>query len=133
MNEPRDISRRTFVAGLAGARILASQDRPADVTLRIEPARIDVAPGHTISTATYNGTAPGPAIRMREGIAATVEIVNRTGAPEYVHWHGFEIPSELDGTEEEGSLGVPAGGRGSVSRSRRAPAGFAGPPLSSPV
>jgi FtsP/CotA-like multicopper oxidase with cupredoxin domain len=104
-------TRRTFVAGLAGARILASQDRPADVTLRIEPARIDVAPGHTISTATYNGTAPGPAIRMREGIAATVEIVNRTGAPEYVHWHGFEIPSELDGTEEEGSLGVPAGGR----------------------
>ena len=31
--------------------------------------------------------------------------------PEYVHWHGFEIPPELDGTEEEGSLLVPAGGR----------------------
>ena len=31
--------------------------------------------------------------------------------PEYVHWHGFEIPQELDGTEEEGSLAVPASGR----------------------
>ncbi len=48
---------------------------------------------------------------MREGVPATVDIINRTGVPEYVHWHGFEIPPELDGTEEEGSLAVPAGGR----------------------
>ena len=48
---------------------------------------------------------------MREGIPATVDIINRTGMTEYVHWHGFEIPPELDGTEEEGSLAVPAGGR----------------------
>jgi FtsP/CotA-like multicopper oxidase with cupredoxin domain len=48
---------------------------------------------------------------MREGIPAAVEIVNRTEVREYVHWHGFELPPELDGTEEEGSLAVPAGGR----------------------
>jgi FtsP/CotA-like multicopper oxidase with cupredoxin domain len=103
---------------LAGARLLAAQDRgssgsnrPADVTLSIEPAQIDVAPGHTITTTTYKGTVPGPVIRLREGIRATVGIINRTSLPEYVHWHGFELPSELDGTEEEGSLAVPSGGR----------------------
>jgi FtsP/CotA-like multicopper oxidase with cupredoxin domain len=104
---------------VAGARLLLAQDqgnrvranRPADVTLSIERAQIDVAPGHTITTATYNGTSPGPLIRMREGIPATVDIINRTDVAEYVHWHGFEIPQELDGTEEEGSLAVPAGGR----------------------
>jgi FtsP/CotA-like multicopper oxidase with cupredoxin domain len=48
---------------------------------------------------------------MRQGIPAAVEIVNRTDVPEYVHWHGFEIPPELDGTQEEGSLVVPTGGR----------------------
>ena len=53
--------------------------RPADVTLSIERAQIDVAPGHTITTTTYNGTAPGPLIRMREGMPATVDIINRTG------------------------------------------------------
>jgi FtsP/CotA-like multicopper oxidase with cupredoxin domain len=42
---------------------------------------------------------------------ATVDIINRTGVPEYVHWHGFEIAAELDGTEEEASLVIPAGGR----------------------
>jgi FtsP/CotA-like multicopper oxidase with cupredoxin domain len=47
---------------------------------------------------------------MREGTAATVEIINRSDAIEYVHWHGFEISPALDGTEEEGSLAVPADG-----------------------
>jgi FtsP/CotA-like multicopper oxidase with cupredoxin domain len=110
-NHRQKLTRRAFVSGLTGARLLLAQDRPADITLSIEPAQIDVASGHTITTATYNGTAPGPVIRMREGIPATVEIINRTGVPEYVHWHGFEIPAELDGTQEEGSLAVPAGGR----------------------
>jgi len=75
--------------------------------LRIERAQIEVAPGRTIATATYSGTAPGPLIRMREGVAAAVEIFNRTDIPEYVHWHGFEISAELDGTPEEASLEVP--------------------------
>jgi FtsP/CotA-like multicopper oxidase with cupredoxin domain len=47
---------------------------------------------------------------MTEGVPAAIEIVNRTAVPEYVHWHGFEVPPELDGTEEEGSLVVPAHG-----------------------
>ncbi len=113
------LTRRAFISGVAGAGILRAQDRdssgrsnrPADVTLSIERAQIDVAPGRTITTATYNGTAPGPLIRMREGIAATVEIINRTDVAEYVHWHGFEAPPEWDGTEEEGSRVIPAGGR----------------------
>jgi FtsP/CotA-like multicopper oxidase with cupredoxin domain len=86
-------------------------NRPADVTLRIERAQIEVAPGRRITTATYNGTAPGPVIRMKEGVPASVDIINHTDVTEYVHWHGFEIPPELDGTEEEGSLAVPPGGR----------------------
>jgi FtsP/CotA-like multicopper oxidase with cupredoxin domain len=47
---------------------------------------------------------------MKEGVATSVEIFNRTDVPEYVHWHGFEISAELDGTPEEGSLEVPPNG-----------------------
>jgi FtsP/CotA-like multicopper oxidase with cupredoxin domain len=103
------LTRRAFVSGLAGANLLIG--RQADITLSIERAQIDVAAGHTITTSTYNGTAPGPLIRLREGVPATVDIINRTGVTEYVHWHGFELPVDLDGTGEEGSLAVPAGGR----------------------
>src|SRR5215813_5416181 len=111
-------TRRTFVSAIVGASIASARGRntgristpPADITLRIERARIDVAPGHTITTATYNGTAPGPLIRLNECVPASVHIMNRTDVPEYIHWHGFEIAPELDGTEEEGSLVVPPGG-----------------------
>ena len=90
---------------------LQCANRSTAVTLHIARAQIEVASGHTITTATYNGTAPGPLIRLKEGVPASVDIINHTEVPEYVHWHGFEIPPELDGTEEEGSLVVPARGR----------------------
>src|SRR5262249_53758917 len=109
--EPR-VTRRAFASALLGAGLVCGQDRDGrrpDVTLQIERTRIEVAPGHIVTTATYNGTAPGPLIRMTEGTPASVRILNRTGIAEYVHWHGFEMPAELDGTEEEGSLAVPAG------------------------
>jgi FtsP/CotA-like multicopper oxidase with cupredoxin domain len=95
---------------MLGAGLLRSAEHPADVTLRIEQAQIEVASGHIITTTTYNGTVPGPLIRLKEGQTISVDIANRTDTPEYVHWHGFELPPELDGTEEEGSLAVPAGG-----------------------
>ncbi len=109
MSEP-STTRRAFLSAMAGAPLLLAQERKSDVTLRIERAAIEVARGHTITTATYNGTAPGPLIRMREGVPCSVEIINLTDVPEYVHWHGFEIPPELDGTEEEGSLPALPGG-----------------------
>ena len=107
------VTRRAFVAGIAAGGILSAQWRdtsgsPSDVVLSIERARIEVASGRMITTATYNGTAPGPLIRMREGVTTSVEIFNRIDVPEYVHWHGFEISAELDGTPEEGSLEIPS-------------------------
>ena len=40
-----------------------------------------------------------------------VDVVNETDVPEYVHWHGLFVPSEVDGAEEEGTPSVPPHGR----------------------
>jgi FtsP/CotA-like multicopper oxidase with cupredoxin domain len=82
----------------------------ADVTLRIGPALVDIARDHTISTIGYNGSAPGPVIRLREGAPVTVDLFNDTDWPEFVHWHGQIIPADVDGAAEEKSLAVPARG-----------------------
>jgi len=74
-----------------------------DYTLRISPVQVELDRSHILSTIGYNGSAPGPVLRMREGKPVTVEVINDTDTPELVHWHGMLIPPEVDGTEEEGS------------------------------
>src|ERR1035437_1878981 len=56
------------VAGSAGAQDSAgAHPGPADVTIRIAPVLVELAPHHVISTVGYNGSVPAPVIRLREG------------------------------------------------------------------
>lgn len=88
----------------------SADDSKADVSIRISEVEIEVAPKKLIKTTGYNGSAPGPILRLREGQPVTVEVINQTKTAELVHWHGLFIPSEVDGSEEEGTPMVPAGG-----------------------
>lgn len=120
-------TRRSFLSGIAatagalsvgcsaGAKSVkegraAEPGGPPDVTLRIAPVVVEIAKNHAISTIGYNNSVPGPLIRLREGVPATIEIFNDTDTPELVHWHGMVVPSKVDGAEEEGSLVTPAHG-----------------------
>src|SRR5262249_38680544 len=113
------VRRRDFVkigglglVGAGAARLLPGQEPgKADVTLRIAPVVVELAPDRVISTVGYNGTSPGPLLRMKEGAPVTVDVVNDTDVPELVHWHGVLVPAEVDGAEEEGTPVVPPHGR----------------------
>src|SRR5580692_859566 len=85
--------------------------RAADFTLRIAPMMVELAPQVVLSTIGYSNQVPGPLLRMREGQRVAVEVVNDTDVPEYVHWHGLFVPSDVDGAEEEGTPPVPPHGR----------------------
>jgi FtsP/CotA-like multicopper oxidase with cupredoxin domain len=111
---------------LSAAKLLMSQAQPgmpvmqsaptpaenskADFTLRIAPVTVELAPSRIISTIGYNGTSPGPLLRMKEGKPVTVDVINETDVPELVHWHGLFIPAEVDGVEEENTPMVPPHG-----------------------
>jgi len=125
------VNRRDFVKfggaaaiQLSTARLLLSQMQPGmqsnspasditkpDITLRIAPVMVELTPNRTISTIGYNGTSPGPLLRMREGKPVTVEVINDTDVPELVHWHGLFIPPDVDGVEEEATPMAPPHGR----------------------
>lgn len=83
----------------------------ADYTLKIAPVTVELDRSHILSTVGYNGMAPGPLLRMREGKQVTIDVINETDTPELVHWHGMLIPSDVDGTEEEASPLVPPHGQ----------------------
>src|SRR2546430_4524971 len=87
----------------------------ADYTLRIGTGLVELAPGHILSTTLYNDQFPGPLLRFKEGQRVVVDIHNDTDTPELVHWHGQMIPSDMDGSAEEGSPFVPPHGMRQVA------------------
>ncbi|MCU1260283.1 MAG: multicopper oxidase, type 2 [Bryobacterales bacterium] len=97
------MTRREMLA-LAGCGTLAwGKEITPDITLRIGEIKAELAPGRFVKTLAYNGQVPGPLLRMSEGKQVAVEVVNETNEPEMVHWHGFHIPSNVDGAHEEGT------------------------------
>jgi FtsP/CotA-like multicopper oxidase with cupredoxin domain len=81
-----------------------------DINLRIAPVTVELSQDRILSTIGYNGTSPGPVLRMKEGRPVTVNVTNNTDTPEFVHWHGLLIPAEVDGVEEENTPPVPPQG-----------------------
>jgi FtsP/CotA-like multicopper oxidase with cupredoxin domain len=103
------MNRRDFLstAGIAATQLslaarAAAASKP-DHTIRIGPASAEIAKGKVIRTTGYNGTIPGPMLRMKEGKSVTIDIFNDTDTPELVHWHGMFVSTKADGAEEEGS------------------------------
>jgi FtsP/CotA-like multicopper oxidase with cupredoxin domain len=106
------LDRRGFVigAGAAGAAlgsglgVAYSQIANApDTTLRIAPTRLELAPDKIIETYAYNGTVPGPVLRVREGQQVNIDVTNNSDIDDIVHWHGLHLPAAADGAMEEGS------------------------------
>jgi len=56
-----------------------------------------VAPGITVDAWTYNGTVPGPTIHVRQGDRVRVLFTNHLPEPTTIHWHGLEVPADMDG------------------------------------
>ncbi len=46
---------------------------------------------------TINDTIPGPTLRFTEGDEALIHVTNKLEEHTSIHWHGFLLPSEMDG------------------------------------
>jgi manganese oxidase len=78
--------------------------------LTAEVVRVELMPGRTMDAWGYNGSVPGPTIEVNEGDRVRVVFENRLPEPTAVHWHGFEVPMEMDGSVGLGQDPVPPGG-----------------------
>ncbi|HEY4433024.1 MAG TPA: multicopper oxidase family protein, partial [Candidatus Cybelea sp.] len=82
-----------------GARALASDT--LDVTIRSAPARGDLIRGgsnaHYSPLLAYNGSIPGPLLRVTHGQRIRVRYSSFVDIPTSVHWHGMLLPNDMDG------------------------------------
>ncbi len=95
------MTRRELLA-LAPLSVLKAAET-VDFRLTIDRVSLEIAPKTVIQTTGYNGSAPGPLLRMKEGQRVTIQVDNNLPEPEIVHWHGLHIPSDVDGAMEEGT------------------------------
>jgi FtsP/CotA-like multicopper oxidase with cupredoxin domain len=91
------------------------ESAPADHTIHIKAAPIEIAPNRILSTITYNGQFPGPLLRFQQDRAVTIDIFNDTDTPEQLHWHGQRVSTDVDGAAEEGTPWIPAHGKRRIS------------------
>jgi FtsP/CotA-like multicopper oxidase with cupredoxin domain len=57
----------------------------------------------------YNGSVPGPTLRVRQDSQVSITFTNRTDLENTVHWHGLRVENRFDGTHQT-QAPVPVGG-----------------------
>ncbi|MBI3963023.1 MAG: multicopper oxidase domain-containing protein, partial [Deinococcus sp.] len=74
------------------ARSAAAQTRPTGIvqefSLTAGETQWQIAPGVVTTAWAYNGTVPGPELRVQEGDTVRVTFTNNLPAPTTIHWHG---------------------------------------------
>src|SRR4051812_3225974 len=64
----------------------------------------------TVRMLSYNGSIPGPTLKVREGSEIEVDVLNDGDLEQTVHWHGLRLDNGSDGTHET-QAPIPVGGR----------------------
>jgi manganese oxidase len=76
-----------------------------------EPVKQEIVPGRVIDLWGYNGSAPGPTIQVNQGDRVRIIVDNHLPEATSMHWHGFEVPVEMDGSPGSSQDPIPPGGR----------------------
>ena len=88
---PGDTSLTQLVAPPSAAPVRA-------FTLTAQTAKVDLGQGTRIDAWTFNGSAPGPELRVRQGDQVVVTLQNKDiAAGVTMHWHGVAVPNAMDG------------------------------------
>jgi FtsP/CotA-like multicopper oxidase with cupredoxin domain len=67
--------------------------------LRIAPVTKEIG-GNGVRMLAYNGSIPGPTLKVRQGSELLVYAVNEGDLEATVHWHGLRLENEYDGTHQ---------------------------------
>ena len=65
--------------------------------LVVQETSWELLPGVTADAITFNGTVPGPTIRVTEGDTVEIEVTNKLDVSTSIHWHGLHVPNDQDG------------------------------------
>ena len=79
--------------------------------ITVEHVRTEFLPGRIVDAWGFNGSVPGPTIEVVEGDRVRLIVDNRLPEGFSMHWHGLEIPFEMDGMPGISQDLIPPGGQ----------------------
>jgi FtsP/CotA-like multicopper oxidase with cupredoxin domain len=83
-------------AQLLTPTVLADGTKQFDLTTTVTDW--EVSPGKTVKAMTYNGTVPGPTIKVNDGDQVSIVLHNQMPESTSIHFHGLDTPNAMDGT-----------------------------------
>ncbi len=89
----------------------------ATFDLRITPIAKRIGDS-TVRMVAYNGSIPGPTLKVRQGSEVRINVLNQGDLDATVHWHGVRVENQYDGTH---STQAPIGVGGTFSYRVRFP------------
>lgn len=81
---------------LVQPEVLSSRDGALDLALEAAPARVRIG-ARTAHVQAFNGSLPGPTLRVRPGDTIRVAMRNGLDAPTNLHVHGLHVSPEDNG------------------------------------
>lgn len=69
-------------------------------TLIAEEVKLELIDGLFVNAWGYNGSVPGPTIHVNHGDKVCIRVINKLKERTSVHWHGLEVPNDMDGVPE---------------------------------
>jgi FtsP/CotA-like multicopper oxidase with cupredoxin domain len=76
--------------------VVASDRGRLQLTLTAAAGRVELA-GRSVQALSYNGSVPGPTLRVRAGDRVGLDLENRLGAGTNLHVHGLHVSPQGDG------------------------------------
>ena len=64
----------------------------------------------TVRMLGYNGSIPGPTLKVQQGSEIIVHVTNEGDLDTTVHWHGLRLENRYDGVPHETQAPIPVGG-----------------------
>ncbi|MBO6807663.1 copper resistance system multicopper oxidase [Thalassospira sp.] len=84
------------VIGVLGTLAVSTASWAATYDLSVDYVTIDTGSKKTRGIG-YNGSSPGPTLRLKEGEEAVINVTNNLDESTSIHWHGLILPYEMDG------------------------------------
>ncbi len=110
--EARSTTARDLADEIAAAYPVEAQPDGTVRTFEVTAAEAEVPliDGGMLAVWAYNGTVPGPTLRVRLGETVRVLFTNRLPQETTIHWHGVRVPNGMDGVPHATQPPVQPGG-----------------------